>query len=78
MTLLGVGQGLVVPTILKPRPSRRRPTNTRGRRRASTRRLQQLTAAVGVALLGIFYFGAVATSPDTSDYVHAFTITCRW
>lgn len=36
---------------------------------------QQLGAALGVALIGVIFFGSLGLHPATSDYAHAFTNT---
>ena len=74
MTLLGIGQGLVVPTILNVALLDIVPEHA-GTASGIYQTVQQLTGAVGVAVLGISFFGAVAAHTNTSAYVHAFVIT---
>jgi EmrB/QacA subfamily drug resistance transporter len=74
MALLGVGQGFVVPTVLNIALLDIVPEHA-GTASGIYQTVQQLTAAVGVAVLGIIFFGHVGTSTGVDAYVDAFVIT---
>jgi len=74
MALLGVGQGLIVPTILNFALLDIAHEHA-GTASGIYQTVQQLTGAVGVAILGIAFFGALPSNAGLDDYLHAFVLT---
>ena len=74
MIILGIGQGFAVPTTLIVALLDIEPGHA-GAASGVFQTVQQLTAATGVAVLGIAFFGTVGSQTGPSPYIDAFVRT---
>jgi MFS family permease len=74
MILLGIGQGLAVPAMLNL-ALLDVPARHAGAASGVLQTIQQLTSAVGVAVLGLAFFEVLGDGTDPDSYVDAFRST---
>ncbi len=78
LLIYGCGQGFTIPPFFNTVLSEVRPSEA-GSASGVLSTLQQLAGSIGVAVIGLVFFGTLGLHPERADYVHAlsYSLACN-